>query len=162
VTTDIASHLPGREACGGQVDAFTARPTRLWEPTVPVADAAGEHGPRLRPATVADAPKLTEVAQAAYGRYVERLGGPPRPMTDDQVTDDQGTLALPAGTGRMSLVTREDAARALAAAAVSRRVDLLGAPRRRASSSSGVTVTRPRVAQVSAGKNHRTPATAGY
>jgi ribosomal protein S18 acetylase RimI-like enzyme len=26
---------------------------------------------------------LTELVQAAYGHYVERLGGPPRPMTDD-------------------------------------------------------------------------------
>ena len=42
---------------------------------------------------------------------------------------DEGTLALPAGEGRMSLVTRDDVARALAAAAVSRRegiVDLTG------------------------------------
>jgi ribosomal protein S18 acetylase RimI-like enzyme len=38
---------------------------------------------RLRSATTADAPRLTELAQAAYGHYVERLGGPPRPMTDD-------------------------------------------------------------------------------
>ena len=37
----------------------------------------------LRPATAADVPRLTELARAAYGRYVERLGGPPRPMTDD-------------------------------------------------------------------------------
>jgi ribosomal protein S18 acetylase RimI-like enzyme len=37
----------------------------------------------LRPATVADVSRLTELAQAAYGHYVERLGGPPRPMTDD-------------------------------------------------------------------------------
>jgi NAD(P)H dehydrogenase (quinone) len=33
---------------------------------------------------------------------------------------DKGTLALPAGEGRMSLLTRDDAARALAVAAVSR------------------------------------------
>jgi ribosomal protein S18 acetylase RimI-like enzyme len=39
--------------------------------------------PSLRPATAADVPRLTELAQAAYGHYVERLGGPPRPMTDD-------------------------------------------------------------------------------
>jgi ribosomal protein S18 acetylase RimI-like enzyme len=39
--------------------------------------------PSLRPATVADAPRLTEVVHAAYAHYVERLGGPPRPMTDD-------------------------------------------------------------------------------
>jgi ribosomal protein S18 acetylase RimI-like enzyme len=43
--------------------------------------AAG--GTWLRPATPADAPRLTRLAQAAYGHYVERLGGPPRPMTDD-------------------------------------------------------------------------------
>ncbi|MGH2969266.1 MAG: GNAT family N-acetyltransferase [Solirubrobacteraceae bacterium] len=38
---------------------------------------------RLRPAKAADVPRLTELVQAAYGHYVERLGGPPRPMTDD-------------------------------------------------------------------------------
>ena len=37
----------------------------------------------LRPATVADAPSLTEVVRAAYAHYVPRLGGLPRPMTDD-------------------------------------------------------------------------------
>jgi ribosomal protein S18 acetylase RimI-like enzyme len=37
----------------------------------------------LRPATAADVPRLHELVQAAYGHYVERLGGPPRPMTDD-------------------------------------------------------------------------------
>jgi ribosomal protein S18 acetylase RimI-like enzyme len=40
-------------------------------------------GSVLRPATEADIPRLTELVQAAYGHYVERLGGPPRPMTDD-------------------------------------------------------------------------------
>jgi GNAT superfamily N-acetyltransferase len=38
---------------------------------------------RLRPATEADVPRLAELVQAAYGHYVERIGGPPRPMTDD-------------------------------------------------------------------------------
>jgi RNA polymerase sigma-70 factor, ECF subfamily len=38
---------------------------------------------RLRPATEADVPRLGELAEAAYGHYVERLDGPPRPMTDD-------------------------------------------------------------------------------
>jgi ribosomal protein S18 acetylase RimI-like enzyme len=38
---------------------------------------------RLRPATVADVQGLTELVAAAYGHYVERLGEPPRPMTDD-------------------------------------------------------------------------------
>jgi ribosomal protein S18 acetylase RimI-like enzyme len=37
----------------------------------------------LRPATAADVPRLTALVQAAYGHYVERLDGPPRPMTDD-------------------------------------------------------------------------------
>jgi ribosomal protein S18 acetylase RimI-like enzyme len=37
----------------------------------------------LRPATAADVPRLAEVVRAAYGHYVERLGEPPRPMTDD-------------------------------------------------------------------------------
>ena len=37
----------------------------------------------LRPATAADVPRLTELVQAAYGHYVERIGGKPRPMTDD-------------------------------------------------------------------------------
>lgn len=40
-------------------------------------------GTSLRPATAAVAPRLTEVAQAAYGHYVERLGRPPRPMVED-------------------------------------------------------------------------------
>jgi len=38
---------------------------------------------RLRAATTADAGRLGELARAAYGHYVERLGGPPRPLTDD-------------------------------------------------------------------------------
>ena len=37
----------------------------------------------LRPATEADVPRLSELVRAAYERYVERLDGPPRPMTDD-------------------------------------------------------------------------------
>jgi ribosomal protein S18 acetylase RimI-like enzyme len=40
-------------------------------------------GALLRPATAADVPRLTELVAAAYGHYVARLGGPPRPMTDD-------------------------------------------------------------------------------
>jgi ribosomal protein S18 acetylase RimI-like enzyme len=40
-------------------------------------------GVSLRPATAADAPGLTELVRTAYAHYVERLGGPPRPMTDD-------------------------------------------------------------------------------
>ena len=37
----------------------------------------------LRPATPADVPRLTELVRAAYGHYVERIGGRPRPMSDD-------------------------------------------------------------------------------
>ena len=40
-------------------------------------------GTSLRPATAADVPRLAELVKAAYGHYVERLGGPPRPMLDD-------------------------------------------------------------------------------
>ena len=38
---------------------------------------------RRRPATVADVERLTELARAAYRHYVPRLGGRPRPMSDD-------------------------------------------------------------------------------
>ncbi len=37
----------------------------------------------LRVAREADAEKLTELVDDAYGHYVERLGMPPGPMTDD-------------------------------------------------------------------------------
>jgi ribosomal protein S18 acetylase RimI-like enzyme len=37
----------------------------------------------LRPATAADVPRLTELVEASYGHYVERIGGPPGPMTDE-------------------------------------------------------------------------------
>jgi ribosomal protein S18 acetylase RimI-like enzyme len=39
--------------------------------------------PSLRPANEADVPRLTELVHAAYGHYVERFGGTPRPMRDD-------------------------------------------------------------------------------
>jgi ribosomal protein S18 acetylase RimI-like enzyme len=38
---------------------------------------------RLRPATHADVPRLITLVRAAYGHYVDRIGGPPGPMTDD-------------------------------------------------------------------------------
>jgi ribosomal protein S18 acetylase RimI-like enzyme len=37
----------------------------------------------LRPATGADVDRLTEIARAAYGHYMERMGAPPRPLVDD-------------------------------------------------------------------------------
>jgi ribosomal protein S18 acetylase RimI-like enzyme len=40
-------------------------------------------GLSLRPATADDVPRLIELVRAAYAHYVPRLGGPPRPMTDD-------------------------------------------------------------------------------
>jgi ribosomal protein S18 acetylase RimI-like enzyme len=53
----------------------------------------------LRPATAADAPRLTEIVQAAYGPYVERLGRP-RPMLDDYaevISRDQVIVASRVG-----------------------------------------------------------------
>jgi ribosomal protein S18 acetylase RimI-like enzyme len=41
------------------------------------------NGVSLRAATAADVPRLSDLVDAAYRGYVERLGGPPRPMTDD-------------------------------------------------------------------------------
>jgi hypothetical protein len=43
---------------------------------------SGREHDRAPPATAADAPRLTEIVQAAYGLYVERHGRP-RPMLDD-------------------------------------------------------------------------------
>jgi ribosomal protein S18 acetylase RimI-like enzyme len=48
---------------------------------MPAPDRPGSY--RLRPATGTDAPYVAELVDAAYGHYLERLGGPPRPMTDD-------------------------------------------------------------------------------
>ena len=51
---------------------------------------------RLRPAVADDVPRLTELVDAAYGPFVERIGRPPRPMTDDYeevVRDKQVTVA---------------------------------------------------------------------
>lgn len=66
---------------------------------------------RLRPATVADAPRLSELVRAAYGHYVERVGGPPRPMTDDYadvVRRHRVTVAARrAGLNSISLYTHE-------------------------------------------------------
>ncbi len=52
--------------------------------------------PELRPATAADVPRISELVGSAYGGYVERLGGKPRPMTDDYaevVRDFEVTVA---------------------------------------------------------------------
>jgi hypothetical protein len=54
-------------------------------------------GVSLRPATATDVPRLTELVRAAYGRYIPRLGGPPRPMYCGEIVglavlgvDDEG------------------------------------------------------------------------
>ncbi|MET0926677.1 MAG: GNAT family N-acetyltransferase [Solirubrobacterales bacterium] len=50
----------------------------------------------LRRATPDDVGGLTRLVQAAYGHYVERLGGPPRPLVDDYaevVADRSVTVA---------------------------------------------------------------------
>jgi ribosomal protein S18 acetylase RimI-like enzyme len=66
----------------------------------------------LRPATEADVPRLTELVRSAYEHYVERIGGPPRPMTDDYaevVRDAQVTVDERGGEIVGLLVLREDA-----------------------------------------------------
>lgn len=55
----------------------------------------------LRDARATDAAALTALVDAAYGHYVERLGGPPGPMTDDYtevVRDHDVTVATSEGT----------------------------------------------------------------
>jgi ribosomal protein S18 acetylase RimI-like enzyme len=54
----------------------------------------------LRPATDADVARLTQLVEAAYGHYVGRIGGRPRPMTDDYaevVRDFRVTVAESGG-----------------------------------------------------------------
>lgn len=48
----------------------------------------------LRVATAEDAPRLAELARAAYRHYVERLGGPPRPMNDNYAAVVRGGRAF--------------------------------------------------------------------
>jgi GNAT superfamily N-acetyltransferase len=50
----------------------------------------------LRSAIGADAPKVAALVNAAYGHYLERIGTPPRPMTDDYaevIANQQVTVA---------------------------------------------------------------------
>ncbi|HZA83931.1 MAG TPA: GNAT family N-acetyltransferase [Actinomycetes bacterium] len=49
--------------------------------TVALVDPGGRY--LFRPAAAADAAKVAELVDAAYGHYVERIGGLPGPMTDD-------------------------------------------------------------------------------
>jgi len=55
---------------------------------------------QLRPATAGDAGALTELVDAAYRHYVERIGGRPRPMTDD--------YAEVVRSGRVTVAQRAD------------------------------------------------------
>jgi ribosomal protein S18 acetylase RimI-like enzyme len=41
------------------------------------------HEPRIRAATVADVPAITEIVDQAYRHYIARVGKPPGPMLDD-------------------------------------------------------------------------------
>jgi ribosomal protein S18 acetylase RimI-like enzyme len=53
-------------------------------------------GYSLRPATGSDVPSVAALIDTAYGHYVERIGMPPRPMTDDYaavIRDCQVTVA---------------------------------------------------------------------
>jgi GNAT superfamily N-acetyltransferase len=38
---------------------------------------------RIRPADAADLPEITRIVDAAYGKYIARIGKPPGPMLDD-------------------------------------------------------------------------------
>jgi GNAT superfamily N-acetyltransferase len=53
----------------------------------------------LRTATSADVLAITALVQSAYGHYVERIGGRPRPLDDDyaQVVIDREVLVAEAG-----------------------------------------------------------------
>ena len=48
---------------------------------MPTPEQSGNH--LLRSADRLDASNVAELVAAAYGHYVERIGGPPGPMTDD-------------------------------------------------------------------------------
>jgi ribosomal protein S18 acetylase RimI-like enzyme len=48
---------------------------------MPTSDRPARHS--FRSADVADASNVAALVDAAYGHYVQRIGGPPRPMTDD-------------------------------------------------------------------------------
>jgi ribosomal protein S18 acetylase RimI-like enzyme len=60
----------------------------------------------LRPAISTDAPALAKLVTAAYGHYVERIGGPPRPMTDDyaEVIRTQRVTVADTGTEIIGLL----------------------------------------------------------
>jgi ribosomal protein S18 acetylase RimI-like enzyme len=66
----------------------------------------------FRPATRADAPKVAALVNAAYGHYVERIGMPPRPMTDDYaevIANQRVTVAESHGTiGGVIVLTVDD------------------------------------------------------
>lgn len=54
----------------------------------------------IRPATAADCPALAAIAQAAYARYVERIGQRPPPMDAD--------FAMRVAAGEVDVATRDD------------------------------------------------------
>jgi ribosomal protein S18 acetylase RimI-like enzyme len=79
-------------------------PSTLAEEYVLVRIAS--HGITLRPATPADVPRLTQLVQTAYGHYVQRLGGPPRPLTDDyaEVVDTHAVTVAERGGEIIGLI----------------------------------------------------------
>lgn len=58
---------------------------------------------RLRAVTEADVPRLSELARAAYGVYVPRMGREPRPMVDDYaaVVRDRDVVVAEEDDGRV-------------------------------------------------------------
>jgi len=64
----------------------------------------------LRPAAPSDAPRLAELVDAAYGHYVERIGWPPRPMTEnyDEVVETKDVTVADRGGEVIGLVVLAD------------------------------------------------------
>jgi ribosomal protein S18 acetylase RimI-like enzyme len=65
---------------------------------VPHVSGTAPNQPRtsLRPATGSDVASVAALVDAAYGHYVDRIGMPPRPMTDDYaavIREHQVTVA---------------------------------------------------------------------
>jgi GNAT superfamily N-acetyltransferase len=74
---------------------------------------AGMSELRLRAASAHDVPAITALVKGAYGHYVARIGGPPRPLEDDYekvVRDGDVTVAEAGGrvVGLIVLGTDEE------------------------------------------------------
>jgi ribosomal protein S18 acetylase RimI-like enzyme len=82
-TTDVAVAAAQAAAGDAEIGIFGASLSQQCLQAGLLGSVEGMTGVSLRRAEAADVPRLTELAQVAYGHYVERLGGRPRPMTDD-------------------------------------------------------------------------------